>query len=402
MASQDTIRRSAPRILIVGAGIGGLTLAAALRQHGLTSTVVERAASVVSVGAGIGLGPNAMAILHRLGTGAPIAAAGRAVSELRITDEAGRLLQRLDLAHASRHFGGQTIALHRATLQDALLQPVRDLVRTNTTVTTVEPRGRSVAATLSDGSRDEYDLLVGADGIRSAVRRMVFDATAPRYAGYTSWRFVVPLPRPLPDSTEMWGRGCRLGLVPIGDGLLYGFAVLNRPAGAADAPEDRLARLKAAFGGFGGPAPDVLRLITVPEQLIHADIEEVTLRRWVRGPVALLGDAAHAMTPNLGQGAGMAIEDAFVLATLLANSRSTDQALARYQAQRMRRVREVQHAARRVGWMAQWSGRPAVALRSLLLRSLPDRLNERTIERLLAASPVKTASYVGSPSRPRR
>jgi hypothetical protein len=88
--------------------------------------------------------------------------------------------------------------------------------------------------------------------------------------------------------------------VPIGDGLLYGFAVLNRPAGAANAPEDRLARFRAAFVQFGEPAPAVLRLLSTPEQLIHADIEKVTLRRWVPGPVALLGDAAHAMTPNLG------------------------------------------------------------------------------------------------------
>ena len=235
--------------------------------------------------------------------------------------------------------------MHRARLHQALLAPLRAAVRTGADVVGVEPRGERVAVTLAGAGGApaaaetvEADLVIGADGVRSATRRLVFGGPPPRYAGYTSWRFVVPQPRALPDSTEMWGRGRRLGLVPLGGGALYGFAVVNAPQGAPDAPADRLARVRAAFAGFGGAAPEVLRSVARPEQLIPADIEEVVTGRWVHGRVALLGDAAHAMTPDLGQGAGMAIEDAVVLADLLAGAAEdgqVEQALAAYQERRL-------------------------------------------------------------------
>src|SRR5262249_39757938 len=161
---------------------------------------------------------------------------------------------------------------------------------TSAAVTAVKPHGQRVSVTIADDDEAEYDLVVGADGLRSTVRRLIFGDLPARYAGYMTWRFVGPLPRPppaslelwgrglrrgVPEWMEMWGRGLRLGLVPIGGGQLYGFAVLNRPAGAPDATEDRLARFRVAFERFGGPAPDVLPLLTSPDQLIHADIEEV-------------------------------------------------------------------------------------------------------------------------------
>ena len=189
----------------------------------------------------------------------------------------------------------------------------------------------------------------------------------------------------------MWGRGRRLGLVPLGGGALYGFAVVNAPQGAPDAPADRLARVRAAFAGFGGAAPEVLRSVARPEQLIPADIEEVVTGRWVHARVALLGDAAHAMTPDLGQGAGMAIEDAVVLADLLAGAAEdgqVDHALAAYRDRRFRRVGRVQDASRAAGRVAQWSAGPAVGLRALLLRALPASVTERRLEDLLMAGPA--------------
>jgi 2-heptyl-3-hydroxy-4(1H)-quinolone synthase len=336
-----------------------------------------------------------MVLLDGLGVGARVAAAGRPVREALITDPQGRPLQRLDLGRVGGRLGADTVAVHRAHLHQALLEPLRAAVRTGAEVAGVEPLGERVAVTLAGGAPAaaetvEADLVVGADGVRSATRRRVFGGPAPRYAGYTSWRFVVPQPCALPDSTEMWGRGRRLGLVPLGGGQVYGYAVLNASRGAPDPPADRLARVRAAFAGFGGAAPAVLRAVSRPEELIRADVEEGVTGRWVRGRVALLGDAAHAMTPDLGQGAGMAIEDAVVLADLLAGAVEAgrvDQALAAYQDGRRRRAGRVQDASRTTGRVAQWSAGPAVGLRSLLLRALPASVTERRLEGLLLAGP---------------
>ena len=237
----------------------------------------------------------------------------------------------------------------------------------------------------------EADLVIGADGVRSATRRLVFGgprcATPATPAG-ASW---CPSPARCPTRRRCGAGAGGLGLVPLGRGRPLRFAVVHAPQGAPDAPADRLARVRAAFAGFGGAAPEVLRSVARPEQLIPADIEEVVTGRWVHGRVALLGDAAHAMTPDLGQGAGMAIEDAVVLADLLAGAAEdgqVDHALAAYQDRRLRRVGRVQDASRAAGRVAQWSAGPAVGLRALLLRALPASVTERRLEDLLMAGPA--------------
>jgi len=383
--------RQTPRVLIVGAGIGGLSLALALQRHDIPFDVLERAEAPRAVGAGIMLGPNAMTLLDRLGVGARVAAAGRTLTGGLITDARGRSLCRTDFRALNRRFD-PTIAVHRSRLHAALLDPVADHVRMGTAVATIEQHGREVVAVLPDGRREAYDLAVGADGVHSATRMTVLGGPAPRYAGYTSWRFVVPLPTALPESVEMWGRGRRLGLMAINESLLYGYAVFNAPAGEADPETDRIARFRALFGAFGGMAPAVLSLVQRPEQLIRADIEEVITDRWTRGRVALLGDAAHAMTPNLGQGAGMSIEDAVVLADLLARDDLSEIALAAYQTHRMRRVRRVQDVSRALGRVAQWTAAPAITLRNLALRVTPTRVNNRRFGTLIAAEPALGAT----------
>jgi 2-polyprenyl-6-methoxyphenol hydroxylase-like FAD-dependent oxidoreductase len=297
------------RVMIVGGGIAGLSLASALRALGLTPTIVEQAPRFGAVGAGIAMSVNAMAVLRQLGFADAALDAGRVQEGAEITNARGDCLSRVDLGEVTSNFG-PSITIHRADLHEILLSGCRDLdLRAGTTVEHLVDRGEVVEVGLSDGSSAEFDQVVGADGLRSRTRGQVFGETAPIYSDYTCWRFVVECPPGFERMQEMWGRGLRLGLVPLARGRLYGFACANMAAGTPDPEDGRVDRFRARFGGFGGFASAAIEQIFRPEQLIHNDLEEMPKHPWAKGRVLLIGDAAHATTPNMGQGAAMALCD---------------------------------------------------------------------------------------------
>ncbi len=371
------------RILIVGGGIAGLALAAALRRRDVAPDVLDRAPAWAPIGAGIVLSANAMRALRAIGLAEGVAARGSPLLRAAILDARGRTLSEVDLAEVNRRYGGG-VALHRGALHEALLAGCDPRsVRLGVVPTAIEARADEVCVRASDGSEGAYDLVVGADGIRSSVRDLAFGANPPRYAGYTCWRGVVKCPPGVDRQVEMWGRGRRFGLVPIGSGLLYFFSTLNTPPSVPDAPEGRLERFRACFAAFGGHVPEVLAQLALPDELLKNDLEEVVQGPWVRGRVVLVGDAAHASTPNMGQGAAMALEDAVVLADELAK-RPLREALPAWVERRRRRALFIQTQSRRIGRLGQRQHPLACALRDFAVRALPDRLAARTLERLLA------------------
>jgi 2-polyprenyl-6-methoxyphenol hydroxylase-like FAD-dependent oxidoreductase len=383
--------RNEGRVLIVGGGIAGLALARGLSRADVAWDLVERAPAWAPLGAGIVLGTNAMAVMRGLGLDGEIRARGHELGEMAITDARDRVLGRTNLARIAERFG-PSVALHRATLHEVLAKAAGDRVRLGTSVASLERGDRGVRVRSDDGAEVGYDLVVGADGLRSRTREQVFGEVEPVYAGYTCWRLVVERPPGVSRAQEMWGRGLRFGVVPIDDGSrVYCFAVANAPGGAADPEEGRVERFRARFAGFGGPVPAVLEQVERPEQLLHHDLEEVVHRPWHRGRVVLVGDAAHGMTPNMGQGAAMALEDVAVLAEQLAAPGALgdglDAALAAWAARREPRVRWVQDQSRRVGRVAQWQGRLACTLRDGLVRLLPDAANERALVKM-AEQPI--------------
>lgn len=373
-------------VLIVGAGIGGLTLAHALQQRGISFRVIEKARDLRAVGAGISLGINAMNVLDGLGVGTRVRTRGEVLRGGSITDERGRPLQTLDFAPFAHY--GSAVALHRADLQAALIEGVSDHVQLGTTVQSLNQGDGQVTVHFSDGREEEYGVVVAADGLHSAVRTEVFGPQPLRYAGYTSWRFVVPRSGGDLQPTELWGRGRRLGLVPIGGGQVYGFATLNAREGASDPVAGRARRLRERFANFGGAAPAVLAQLPEDEAIIHTDIREVVLPRWVRGRVTLLGDAAHGMTPNLGQGAGMSIEDAAVLAEVLGLGAEVQTALTVYEARRKGRVSEIQKQSRWLGRAGQVQVSVLVALRNAVLRATPRQVAQRNLGKVLTGDAV--------------
>lgn len=378
---------SVGRVLIAGGGIAGLATAAGLRRAGIACEIVERAAKWAPLGAGIVLSVNAMAVLRELGVAGQIRARGAALARGAVTDERGRRLGGIDFSLLEARFG-PTLGVHRAALHDVLLAAAgRIPITLDASIEELEDHPDHVEVRLSNGREDRFDLVVGADGIRSRVRELCFGALPVAYAGYTCWRFVVDSPVPRPELCEMWGRGLRFGVAPVGGERIYGFAVANAPPGAGDPPAGRLERLRARFAAFGGQVPQVLAALPGPEVLIHSDLEEVPSAPWFRGRIVLLGDAAHAMTPNMGQGAAMALEDSAVLVRLLSTRAPLHEALGDFAARREARVRWVQRQSRRIGRVGQLEGALACRLRNAALRCVPARASGAALRRL-ASQPI--------------
>jgi 2-polyprenyl-6-methoxyphenol hydroxylase-like FAD-dependent oxidoreductase len=377
------------KVLIVGGGVGGLGLAAALRGRAEV-VVVERAAAWKPVGAGLMLHANAIAALRVAGVAVDY---GAAIDEMVITDRRGTPLGPLRLADFAPDLRDARL-VHRADLHAALLAASTADVRLGTSIKALD----GTRARLSDGSEAQWDVVVGADGIRSTVRHLVMGGAdpAPAYLGYTCWRWVGRDPG-VGRVMEMWGRGQRVGLCPLGDGRLYGFLVANAPAGSCG--DETAAQLRARFAAFEGPA--AAALATLDDAVLrHDDLYDLPDVCWGRGPVVLIGDAAHAQTPNLGQGAATALEDAVILARALTDGAPVEAALEAFRRSRARRVRELQQLGRRIGAVAQWESPVATTLRDWLAWATPARTNAAMLERIVRAGVTDVAGRVSPGDRP--
>jgi 2-heptyl-3-hydroxy-4(1H)-quinolone synthase len=360
------------KALIIGGGIGGLSLARELGRRGLHATVLERSPQLNPVGAGIIMNPNAMAVLERNGLAAEVRRDSWPYLTRETRDRHGRLLAMRD--YRPLYDSGklaQGALVHRAHLLDVLyrsLPPGTVLF------------GKNVTSSDLKGA----DLVVGADGIRSQVRREVFGPAKREYMGYRSHRLIMDNVAGARCFTEYLGRGQRIGLVPIGEDRLYVWTTFNSPR-AAPSPLD----FQNFFSQFTDQGLQRLFSALPPaESIITTEIEELWLDDWARGNTVLLGDAAHAMTPNIGQGAGMAMEDAAVLAEELAGGGKIEDALGNYVRRRKPRVEMVMRISREVGDDGQRSGALACWLRDRRIRREGHDVGkaQAELERLLAFS----------------
>ncbi|HEX2130910.1 MAG TPA: FAD-dependent monooxygenase [Actinophytocola sp.] len=362
--------------VVVGGGIGGLATACGLIRGGWEVRVLEQAEEFSEVGAAISLWPNAFRALETVGALDRLAAPGLPNTG-GLRDWRGTWLARLDGLDEVAEATSAAVVAHRAELLDALLAGVPAESR----LPGARVRGVRVAGDRAvveyDGGELAADLVVGADGVRSAVRQAVFPDTAPpRYAGSTAWRMVLPWPRDLAGG-ESWGRGSVFGAFPMPGDRVYCYATAKLPPGGR-APDTELAELRRRFDDWHDPIPDLLAAAT-PEQVLRNDIHHLPpLPGYVRGRVALLGDAAHAMTPNLGQGGCQALEDAATL-SVLANEDDLDAALRRYDALRRPRTQTIAKRALMGNAAVSLSSRPACAARNLLVRLVPTSLFVRSL-----------------------
>ncbi|MGW1818940.1 FAD-dependent monooxygenase [Streptomyces sp. NPDC002125] len=359
------------RAVVIGSGIGGLTAAAALHRSGWQVTVLERAPSLEPVGAGISLAPNAQRALDVIGLGDAVRSLAAWQGDGGMRTPSGRWLARTDSAAAAARFKGPLVLLRRSALIELLRDRLPEsAVRTGAPARLVDPgRAGGARAVVGTPSGDiEADLVVGADGIGSAVRTALFPGhPGPSYSGFTTWRVLAPPLGRAFASHETWGRAALWGSHPLKDGWIYSYAAASAPAGAR-AADDEKAELLRRFGDWHDPVPAVIDAVE-PGQVLRHDVHQMTdpLPAFHAGRTVLLGDAAHAMAPTLGQGGNQAIEDAVVLAHHVTPGADLGAAVAAYSADRQPRTAAIVRKAARISRVMQLSAAPAVALRAGLM-----------------------------------
>jgi 2-polyprenyl-6-methoxyphenol hydroxylase-like FAD-dependent oxidoreductase len=357
--------------LIVGAGIGGLTAAIAVRRAGWRPVVLERAERFEPVGAGISVFPNAVHCLRRLGLTERIDAVPAMHASGGLHTWRGDQINAADLDVLDQHFGAPLLILHRAALHELLLGALRpDDVRLGATVTGFDQDADGVTVRLAGGGTERGALLIGADGLRSGIRAEVIGDGPPRYAGYIAWRGLAERDVSGQPVGEFWGSGAVFGLVPLPDGLVYWFGTKRVPAGGVDTPEQRKADALAMFADWHPSIPALIEATPATGILRNDICDRAPRRGWSRGRVTLLGDAAHPMTPHLGQGACQAIEDAAVLGDCLSEQDSVPAALADYERRRYPRTAMMVRRSRTAGRLSQLRNPALRAARNLVLRRI--------------------------------
>lgn len=357
------------RIAVIGAGITGLVAAAGLQTTGHEVTVFEQRANPSPDGAGLTLFANAFNALDLLGLGDVVRdISSGAISSMRPGQRhpSGSWLITLPQSSVA-----SLRSVHRVDLHKALIEQLQPGTLVTGDAATVASDG-SPSITVK-GHKKDFDLVVAADGIHSQSRLTLCMDTGLRYAGYTAWRGVTNGPVDIHDEAgETWGRGQIFGIVPLPEDRVYWFGTLSTSANTVFADEHQA--VTQHFSSWHAPIQACIAA-TPPEAVMRHDVYDLArpLASFVQGRVVLLGDAAHAMTPNLGQGAGQGIEDAATLVLLLSNTDPSDldAALARYCKLRQKRTRAILRRSRMMGRMAQATNPCLVGLRNTALRLTP-------------------------------
>jgi 2-polyprenyl-6-methoxyphenol hydroxylase-like FAD-dependent oxidoreductase len=379
------------RIAIIGGGIGGLTAALALRQFGFEPRLFEQAPELLEVGAAILMWPNAMRVLDRLGVADAVREHGGVLEKGVSLDRDGRRLYEISLPRTDF----PAVALHRADLQQILVQALpRESISLGHVFAGWEQQGKTIFARFSDGSAIETDVLIAADGLHSRAREQLLNDGLPVARGYLAWRGVAPYaPKTLQPSTafEILGSGQRFGIGPLGFGKVGWWASVNNPEGnaqpEANAPhagsEDAAAtreQLLQLFAGWCEPVGELIQATPLTSIVRNPTFDRAPVRKWGEGSMTLLGDAIHPITPNLGQGGCLAIEDAAVLARCLdkyvkhappGSGSGVQPALRRFAALRSARTATIARISRTYGVVGQWENRWAVGMRRVMLTIAP-------------------------------
>ncbi len=364
---------------IIGGGIGGFTTAVALQKFGIDATIYERAEKIRELGAGMMLWANSARVMNELSLLEKIIEFGGATDIFLVRKQNGEVLMNI----ATGNFEVPSVCLPRANFLSILVSEFpSEKIKLLHEFEHLEQTKQEVLVKFTNGEVAKHDLLISADGLRSRVRSQVFGQTEPIYRGYQIWRGIGKANGiPKNTSSETWGKGKRFGILNCGNKQFTWYAAVNFPKNHADLPIGRKAELLELFSDWHSPISELIS--STPEDLImkNGANDQVLLSKWSKNRVVLLGDSAHACTPNLGQGGGMAIEDAMVLAKSLHKKSSIESALCLYEKLRMSRVKHIQQRSRLMGQIGQWQNSLMVNAREKVTKLLPAKFFEFNLRR---------------------
>lgn len=379
--------------IIIGAGIGGLTTALALAQKGIKVNIYEQAPEIRELGAGIIIAPNGLQVFEKLGLANQIIAAGRSIDQMTLTDTNGKTLSVVESAWLRTRHQFTSVSIHRGVLQKILFDAISGPKEIHQTAVFLNKHFKSysqdangVMAYFEDGSVAEADFLIMADGIHSKGRKQMVQGSNLRYSGQTCWRFVSQIPgggQHLNLAKEIWadGRGLRAGYTYIDDNQVYTYITDHAEPGGKDNPDTLKTDLLRRCADFPEPVQQLIKAAAAAA--IHrADLYDFApIFKWVDGKVALMGDAAHATTPNLGQGACQSIEDAYVIAEELALHERPETAFPAYQRRRMPKAHYVTKASMMLAKISNTTGWVKDLLKGIM-RLTPSSINEKQFNKI--------------------
>lgn len=370
----------AQKFTIIGGGIAGLTTAIALNKIGIKATIMEAAPEFKPVGAGITLAYNAMKAFRHLNIIEDITTAANPLSAFEIFDEHGKTIIQPEIDYSEKSI---IYAIHRAELHKVLLSHLQDhSILTGTRMIGFEKQAGRFLLSFDDGSTHSTDILIGADGIHSSIRNQALPDSKIRYAGYTCWRGITENTFGTQKATETWGSNGRFGVVPLANDQIYWFSCKKAPSGDEQMSSFGPKEIYRIFKEYHEPIGKIID-DTPEEHIIWNDIYDLKpIRHFAFGNLVLIGDAAHATTPNMGQGACQAIEDAVVLAECLKNTSSADKAFRKFERKRIKRTHYIVKQSRNTGKVAQLENKLLSSVRNRLFRMVPSSTMKKQMEKL--------------------
>lgn len=372
--------------IIIGGGIAGLCAAIGLQQLGIEAHIYESVTELKGIGAGFGLAANAMQALDHLGLKDEISQIGHYLGSYNVLDQKGNILVEPNTKSISQKYQQDNFAIHRADLHQFLLSKIpANQVHLGKRANSFERIGEQICIHFTDRSQAVCDALLVADGVHSLLRQQLIPASTPRYSGYTCWRATIDNSSiQLKKSTETWGAKGRFGMTPLVGNRVYWYACINSPQQNPTLKNWGIAELADNFKDYHAPIPTILSE-TKDADLIWNDIIDIApLQKLAFGPILLLGDAGHATTPNLGQGACQAIEDVAVLLDELKIATSIPQAFSRFENRRLERVNYISNTSWQIGKIAQWNNPFLIGIRNFCMKIMPNSLKQQQLNKLLS------------------
>jgi len=382
------LERKFMNIDIIGAGIGGLTTAIALEQKGIKTRIFEQAEHIKEVGAGIILANNAMQVYEKLGLRKVIEENGNPISSMNITKSNLKPLSKIDLSYFEQKHNTKNIAIHRGKLQQILIDKLKsNKINLDHKLTSIVKNENGYDLNFENGNKIQSSTVLGADGLNSIVRQNIFPNNSIRNANQICWRGVTEYELPVKyrnELNEAWGKSERFGFVQIAENKVYWYALKSFKKNKS---EFSINDLHQYFSSYNSIIKDIINS-TKKEQVNTAEISDLKpTNTWFKGNVCLIGDSAHATTPNMGQGACQAIEDAYVFSECL-NKYSITKTLSEYQKLRLPKAHQVVKTSWIVGKMAHLSNPILIGLRNQMLRLTPSSVNRKQNEQIFQLAKI--------------